>query len=248
MSWSNSNAAVQFQGCESIIAAFNNRDVKAWTVFQGKTLITKGWGADQLRNFLQALGEGSTNTIYYLKVYEDIESEKDVKKIKTQTQDDGAFAFRLNEDTQSITPSQYNNWKSGRELFTEMQALRAEIEQLKADDNDDYEEEKPKSALGFIGDLASDPDKLKSFIGSIQLIKSLLFPANNQGALPMPGTIGNIPGSQPQPGGDKLNQVVNELQQYDNRLTDHLEKLLNMAKTNNASFVFLLQTLDTMQL
>jgi hypothetical protein len=144
--------SIQFYGRDQVIEAFESRGVQAWSIFQGKELLTKGIGDVAFTEFIEMLSKGSTNAIYTVRVYEDID---DAKQIKSNTPNDGGFNFRLNDENQLITASQYGRMGSMGTLLSEVQALRKEVKDLR-EEEDEEPEEKPHN-LGMMGDILAHP-------------------------------------------------------------------------------------------
>jgi len=144
--------SIQFYGSAQVIEAFENRDIEAWAIFQGKELLIKGIGSAAFTEFIEMLSRGSTNAIYTVRVYEDI---TDAKQIKSNTPNDGGFNFRLNEDNQLITAAQYGRMGSMGNLLSEVQALKKEIQEMREEEEEEPEE-KPHN-LGMMGDILAHP-------------------------------------------------------------------------------------------
>jgi hypothetical protein len=228
-----SSSSVQFKGLNSVIAAYENREVPAWSLWQGKQFMFKyegndiGEGSQQLQTILEAL-QNSSNAIYTLKVYEDVPGGK----IKNNTPDDGSFNFKLNAENQEITVNQYGALRKQDKLEQEL----AEIKQMLLERE---EEEEPQSKLGLIGEILNDP-------GISQIVQPLLMKFLGISGAPTPQTamrsISGINDDAPA----TLEKAIAILKQADPKLSEHLMKLANLSKESPDSFKFLLNTLDGM--
>jgi hypothetical protein len=244
-------ATIQFKGIDSVVSAFENRNVDAWSICDGKRLIIKGIGRNDLDEFLKLISQSSTNAIYTLKVYEDI---SDAKKIKSNTPDDGSFNFRLNTDEQEITNSQY----AGLNRKLELEQRLGNIERLLTEETNEPEEEE-ETIGSIIKGLLDEPQKLNQLI---EIGKSLMgFPgakpaigqikyAGQIAGLAPGNTINDLPGATEESNyvaGDKLQRLgnaIDTLEKYDGKLVEHLEKLANIATSNPKKFQGLLTMLD----
>lgn len=230
--------SVQFRGVDTVLEAYQRREVAAWSIWQGKQYMFKyegsdiSEGANQLHEVLKMLSN-ATNAIYTLKVYEDL---KKGAKIKSNTPDDGSFNFRLNMDTQEITMAQYTRTNNSNELLSRLTAIEAKLQA------DDEEEEEEPNRLGMIGHILEHPvlgQLAAGFLGKI------LAPAQQVPALAA-GRIAGLPEATAQPTAPDLSNAVAVLLQHDPKLAEHLGKLAALATNNPQSFQFLLQTLDNM--
>lgn len=229
------SSSVQFKGIEGVCDAYENRNVIAWSLWQGKQFMFKyegsdiGEGAQNLRDTLQLLSE-SSNAIYTLKVYED------GGKIKSNTPDDGSFNFKLNSEGQEITNSQYTSYKNSNEIAERLARIEAKLLQ-----EEQYEEDEPESRLGLIGEIISHPT-LQPIVQSF--LSSLIGIGKNVGASASPQmqrvSISGINDDA------TLMAAITELKNHDTHLAEHLTKLATIAKESPDSFKFLLSTLDAM--
>ena len=233
--------SIQFRDKEQVLEAFNNRKVNAWSIWCSKQFMFKGLGEESLEQILETLSSGSTNAIYTLRVYEDI---NDLKKIKSNTADDGSFNFRLNDEAQTLNQEQYSHWRNSNAMLSQMKALEAKMDALQAREDEENEEEQTG-----IGKLLEHP----AIAGVAPMVIEALVSAvtgifkNNQ--------IPQLQQSQPQPqqrgaingvkefDENKALEILEKLHVYDNDLLTHLEKLLAMAENNNDLFNTLLKYL-----
>ncbi len=245
--------SIQFQGIESLITGYKNTGAKGWSVWDGRDMLTKGIGVELLEKFLEALEEGSTNTIYTLKIYEDID---DAKKIKMGTDPDGSFKFLLNGDADQVTSSLYSQGNNSNRLFQRLEKLE-EISAKQTElllkigntDDDEQEEAEPETIGSVFMDLMKNPSKIKELGESLVMVKSLLVnPSNN--LAPIPAQIGAV--------NDQLGAVSNEeyiqrcqnavskLERNDPKFIIHIEKLAQISESDKTLFNTLTSMLDKM--
>src|SRR5690242_19337422 len=165
-----SSSSVQFKNRNSVLDAYSDRDVKAWSIWQGKQFMFKGWGLEELEPVIDLLGDGGTNAIYTLRVYEDLE---DKKQIKSNSVDDGSFNFRLNDERQEITNGQY--WKNDNR-----ENILDKLNRIEARLDEEETEVKTNKSLGKIGDILEHPAILPVVPLLIEKVLSALLGPNNQ--------------------------------------------------------------------
>lgn len=251
--------SIQFRGKQQVIQAFENRGCDIWAVFQGKTLLNKGEGIDELDAYLDLVSQNDSAAIYILKIYEDLESKKQVKE---KTEADGSFYFRLHERDE-LTGERFGyNERRHKELEEKMNLILARLDQ---DEEEPEPEEQPNSIGSIINGILTDPERLEKMIG---IVKNLITPSQ---ALPAPH-IGNVnvlsgqdsaslspsnfqPMNQQQQTTQtqsmseeqklqRLALAIDTLEKFDSDLVPHLEKLAKIAATNPAQFKTLISMLD----
>lgn len=231
-------SSIQFRDSEAVLAAYLNRNCPAWGLFQGKQFMFKYEGSTvqegeaALTEVLDMLGNGSTNAIYTLKVYEDFSG----KKIKENTPCDGSFNFRLNDENQVITNSQASSFKKQDLILEKLAVLEARMD---SENEEEEEEDETEKALGKIGSYINHP--------VVAMIAQALFPGTKLPALApaAPGqTLGNVPAAATPD--QQIEQALEILKQRDPKLHEHLGKLAAMAVHQPANFEFLIKTLDTL--
>lgn len=217
--------SVQFIGVEETIKAFQNRDVEAWSIWQSNQFMFKGLGLDELKSTLNMLYSNGSQAIYSLRVYEDV---KDVKKIKSTTSDDGSFNFRLNRlDYEGGNPGSRES--TNNLILSKLTALEAKFEALESED----EEKDNNDDFGMIGRIISHPSIAPAVPAIIQgIVQS--FTKNIPPSRQIAGVTNDA----------ELEKVVLELKKHDPDLTLHLNKLLQIAQTNNTLFNQLLTYLQ----
>lgn len=226
-------AAVQFSGIDNVIKAFCSREVKAWSVWNGKQFLFSCVAANEtdaaadLETLLRSL-EQSASAVYTLKVYEDIGKKE---KITEKTACHGSFNFKL---VQYDGVNSMPDWM--REIKEENKQLKAERETLLRELANEPDE--PKDFLGRIGAMIEqDPGKLPLIVASVQSVINMF--TKQTTATGQPVAIGGINANDPQ-----LTAVVEQLKTKDPNLLQHLTKLANMP---DAEFKYLLSILDGMK-
>lgn len=270
-------SSVQFNGVKTVLTAFENySDADVWAIFCGKDLMFKGEGSSELATILNALESGGTDAVYRLKVYEGIESAKQVKE---KTEADGGFSFRLTDEGGALGGLSRSNY---------IRSLEDRIKKMENGDDD----EDDKSIGGKIGSallgLIEQPNELVQLIGSL---KSLFQPQQvgymqpaaigrahefsqpiyTQPAPVVQPTINNI--LQPENIGEvakkknedkkpeqgfvetltddekvqRLALAIDKLEKADKNIIVHLEKLAGMSEKNPQLFQLMLAQLDTIE-
>ena len=235
-------AAVQFTGIENVIKAFSNREVKAWSVWIGKQFLFSCVGANEteaaadLETLLNSLEKSAH--VYTLKVYEDIGKKE---RITEKTPAHGSFNFKLLQYDGS-SGNNMPEWM--REIKDENKALKLQNETLMQELEESDDDEPPKDIIGTITELiVTDPAKIPVIAQSIYAIIKMFTGQTTQTgqpfAQPAPVAISGVTENS-------LQSVIDELKQYDPRLTEHLQKLVLIAKNDPAGFKSLLGILDNM--
>ncbi len=253
------SSSIQFRGIEPVLQAYSDRDVEAWSLWQGKQFLTKGIGSDPLNQFLGILHESRSQAIYTLKVYEDFTTADDLKKIKSNTADDGSFNFRLNEPNENgmlYTSGTGNGYPNGNySLLKRFEALEDKIGALLDPGEEEEPEEEKPDLMGAVIGLLQNPDKLEKIIN----LGKTIFAPQDQSAfvganVHRIGTaIGNnnpsaslSPSSQPLDEAQlkRLYTAVEVLTNCDPKAVEHLEKLASIATQQPRQFTQLISMLD----
>lgn len=227
------SASVHFKGIDNVLNAYEQRAVPAWSLWQGSQFLFKyegndiSEGATALNEILDRLAQ-SSNAIYTLKVYEELQGGK----IKDKTPHDGSFNFKLNLDSQEITTSQYGALRNQNAILEKLERL----EQRMNEREEEEEEEEPKSKLGLIGEILNDPG-ISQIV--MPLVSKLL--GINGANTPRP-TIAGINDDE----AATLKQAIEILKKSDPDLPAHLMKLAKLSQESPDSFKFLLNALEGM--
>lgn len=251
------STSIQFKGKQQVIDAFTNRGVDVWAVFQGKTLLNKGEGVQELEAYLDLINRNESTAIYILKIYEDLDTPR---KVKEKTEADGSFYFRLVDPNEK--DGNYFSYRDATEQrFNE---LNEKFEQLllRLDGANDEPDEEENSIGSIITGILQEPDKLEKLIGTFKGLFGI--------GQTLPAQIGNInildsgnpflspsstagmttPQQQQQPPAneqEKLSRLavaIDTLEKFDSDLVPHLEKLAKIASTNPVQFKTLIGMLD----
>lgn len=242
-------AAVQFSGIENVIKAFSSREVKAWSVWNGKQFLFSCVAANEtdaaadLETLLNSL-EKSASAVYTLKVYEDIARKgKTFEKINEKTPCHGSFNFKL---VQYDGINSMPDWM--REIKEENKLLKVQNEKLLDELSNQDDDDEPKDFLGRIGAmLEQDPNKLPMLVASVQSVLNMFTKQTTQTGQPV--AIGQVKeqseGFATMNGAfNPLGNVIEQLQKKDPQLLQHLTKLASMPDTE---FKYLLSILDSMK-
>lgn len=229
-----SSSSIQFKNRNSVLDAYSDRDVKAWSIWQGKQFMFKGWGLEELEPIIDLLGNGGTNAIYTLRVYEDLE---DKRQIKSNSVDDGSFNFRLNDERQEITNSQY--WKNDNR-----ENILDKLTRIEARLDEEDTEVKTNKSLGKLGDILEHPAILPVVPLLIEKVLSALLGPNNQAQqqpqlnYTAPQSLAGIDSND-----DLIRINIEKLKKHDPDLGTHLSKLVEIAETNPTLFKAIINSL-----
>lgn len=226
------SSSVQFKNKNAVLDAYTDRDVMAWSIWQGKQFMFKGWGLEELEPVIEALSSGGTNAIYTLRVYEDLE---DKRQIKSNAVDDGSFNFRLNDERQEITNGQYWRNDNREHILEKLERIEARL--------DEEPEVKTNSSLGKIGDILEHPAILPVVPVLVEKVLTALLggnpPAQPKLNYSAPQSLAGIDSNE-----DELIRIsIEKLKQYDPELPQHLAKLVEIAETNPSVFKALINSL-----
>lgn len=239
------SSSVQFRDTESVIEAFNNRGVEAWSISQGKQFMFKGIGHDGFESILKTLELGDSSALYTVRIYEDITCDKE---IKSNTPDDGSFNFRLNEDMRESYRSikGFSNPSKDNAVLAKLDAIEKRM--------DDYEKPGADDSLGIVGKLLDNPviagivpTLVEILVSSITGTKQ---PAKQFQQFPpqLPHSTPINPGRNAVLNGIDEDRIINEaiakLKQYDPNLSAHLQKLVEIAEADQRTFTMIINALN----
>lgn len=211
-------ASVHFWGVDSVVKAYEQRNVDSWAVFQGsKQMLNKGDNKEDLKTYLETLWQDST-AIFTLNFY-----ECSVDEVKPTSQNDGSFNFKISEHNHGTTGA-----SSDRLILSELNALKLKIAELESEDETDDD---------------NDPDLWEKISGILEKPAVVGLINRLAGTNIQPAKIGTIP---PGDNSDLILKAVEILKTKDPRLGEHLMKLATMATNTPDNFTFLLSTLDSM--
>lgn len=228
------SSSIQFKGVEKVLEAYDNRQVAAWSLFQGKQMIFKHEGSDMqeaAENLQQCLNmlDSSTNAIYTLKIYEDAD------KIKSNTPDDGSFNFRLNMESQEPGLGAISRANNNNEILSKLNALEERLNQQEEEEGE--EDDSPLNNLisGIMGNPALQPvvTQLLTNLAANLLSKKVSAPA----------PVAAVAGIATDPE-QRLAQALQILKSKDPNLADNLYKLASIAEKQPEQFAMLLSMLQ----
>lgn len=220
------SAAVQFRGIDNVIKAYGYKEIPAWALYCGTSLLHKydgdniDEGTAMLQEWLNMMGS-SSNAIYTLKVYEDLKG-----KIKDKTPCDGSFNFRLNMEDQLITNSQHRQYDN--RLLLEQKMDRIEKLLLGDDDDDDDSEELDEEldTIGRVKQVLETP----VVVGLVNKFFGLDIKPQTMGNVNEPGAAATADQQQ------QINQAIEILKKADKNFAANITKLAILARDN--SFVY----------
>lgn len=213
---------VQFERPEEVMKAYENMDMPAWSLVQGKQIIFAYEGND-LDEGLQLLEQwckqlAQSTAIYTLCLFRD-----GVGEIKSNTPYDRSFNFRFNKpefvNSGSLGYVQMNNAVESR-----IAALEKTIKERLDKDDDDDEEEEEKDVVGAITKLAENP-LIAAIMGRLL---GITIPANRAAMSGVNST--NINADQ------KLATALKILSECDPELPDHLYSIAMIAKNDPPTY------------
>ena len=182
--------SIQFRGINNVLEAFQNRDVEAWSIYQGSQFLFKGMGVGDFETVLKSLLKGN-NVIYTVKVYEEI---TDLKQIKSKTPDDGSFNFRLYETDDNYEGNTY--YQERRNGMSEKLKELEEKNNLLQQRLDQIEESEEEISIGAV---MNNPKLLDPYLETFERILGI---TNKFSQRQLPSSIGNVNQQQvyrPQP-------------------------------------------------
>jgi hypothetical protein len=252
------SSSVQFKGKDQVLSAYESRKVEVWSLWQGRQFLTKGTGVEELDAFISMLAENSTNAIYTLMIFEGMQ----VKDVKSKTEHDGSFNFRLNSETQEITNAQYSAANSNKAVLAELAEIRKRLDD---EEDEDEEEEEPQDIMGIIGGILKDPEKLEKFIDLGKRLSGQPVQPAHMGTATRIADNSNAVGQSSaghlaSSGGPaenlshqadreslvkRLGIAIDTLEKNDPKIVLHLEQLAGIAVNNPAQFKFLLSMLES---
>lgn len=240
--------AIQFYGIEQVMQAAENFGCPAWSIIIEGNMFTKFEGGSMeeslnlLQEVLEALERTKSDGIYTIKFFE-VGKDGTVKINAKTVCDGGSFKFKL------ITPEQremgMGNIGSSFGMLREMQQ---EIKELKAQllekENELADAEREENIGTVVMDLLKQPQQLAAVVG---MFRQILNPSASVGHIPpFAATVqpDAISVQQTEDKADRIGEAIDTLDAVDPRLTEHLEKLADLAKTDPNGFNQLLSLLD----
>lgn len=233
-------AAVQFFGKKAVVAAYVDRGIECWAVFDGRHMLNAGDDADRLEKYLNMLSDSGTAATYTLQFYRDCD---DPDTIGPKDECSGSFKFKLSESSMAAV-SGPGGTSTGNviqsKLNTYLENEVGKIIEKRLSGKDDEAPEKETLSDVLMG-LLREPDKL---IGVINGVKNMLRP----GSVGMPVTLAGTTGPVHRAGQRaeitpvvtdtlsdddlaRLDTALGRLHKCDPAIVLHLEQLANLAET-----------------
>lgn len=220
---------VHFRGKDAIVQAYSRNNVPGCILCSAKDILFQydgddvEEGADMLGQFIDALKKGHSQAVYQLRMYKDPPANVNLKT-------DWNYSFKcriLDEDEVTENGGSYN---TSRETYKRLDALTAELAELKRERELEQEEE-GEEVGGFqsvIGGLINRPDVQNFLIQKMMGFMNNL--TGNKGQPAQPGAaVSGLPGAAAQPmAAEGLQQEINTDTAY-NRLAPDQRQLLDQA-------------------
>lgn len=232
--------SVQFVGISEVLKAFDNQEVTAWAVFQGRNLNFSYAGddpqqsRDELNEWLRLLNSRGdadpnnyvTQAVYTLKFYDDFRGSR----ITGQTPETSAFNFKLGDNISRgvVVPSRIGGVDLLVDEVRELKETIAGLKDLRPADPPQPAEEKLEP-----WEKVLDHPLTMGIIGKI-------FGIDLGPLLAGDGKLSGVPD------GAGMDQVIDELLKYDPDLLEHLKKLLVIAEHQPNTFKMLLGMVEKM--
>ena len=235
-------ASVQFYGADNVIQAAENFRCPAWAIFINGRMFTKFEGTDMtqsieaLAQYLDMLEASNSAGIYTIKFFE-VEDGKPIKLNEKSVCNGGSFNFKLISDEQRTE----RGMAIGSSMH-EIRELRKEIEELKKL-REEEEAAEPETLGSVLLDLVKRPDQLVQLFSLVKMATGQpisTLPSISAPAMPV-STDAEEERIQ------RIGNALNELENADPRLPEHLEKLAALAKTNPGQFSQIISLFDLQQ-
>jgi len=203
---------------------------------------------ERLNTLLSCLDTDS-KAIYKIYCWSELPDNKLKGKVKDLTNGDNDICFEFSpyapvaREENADSAYQKALWKVEREQKEREQAARLErietlllqrqIEEGAEDDDDVADQAEPKSVIGALMD---NPQIQGALAGAVTAwLSKIMMPAGQ------PYAVAGLPGAEDD--SNRIDGAIEILQQYDDKLPDHLEKLAAMAQQDTNKFKFLLTML-----
>jgi len=235
---------VQLRGVSSIMSAFDNLKIAAWSIMYGRNINMKYAGnnfaesRNTLQGFLDLLKDSDTTAMYTLHIYEDLPKGG---KIKLSTEPDYSFNFLVTEEEAPRHARNREILESNRILMDKVTALEARLAAREEDDDD----EQPVGSLGAMLSGLLDDDKFKDWIRTkaIGLADKFFNNPQNANVIPMDRAIGKVGAvTQDDPilineqQRVKMTEAIEILARVDPKLGDNLMKLAKIAESDPGKY------------
>lgn len=235
---------VQLRGVSSIMTAFDNLKIAAWSVMYGRNINMKFAGnnfaesRNTLQGFLDLLKESDTTATYTLHIYEDLPKGA---KIKLSTEPDYSFNFLVTEEEAPRYARNREIMESNRLLMDKVTALEARLQARDAEED----EPEPVGSLGGILSGLLEDEKVKEWIRTkaIGLADKLFNNSQTANVVPMNrviGKVGAVTQDDPIVINDeqriRMTEAIEILARVDPKLGDNLMKLARIAESDPGKY------------
>jgi hypothetical protein len=253
------SASIQFLGSDNVKQAFQNvsqSGVINWAIFNGKALLEKYEGDDQgqsidlFNQYVDALENNGTTSLYRLQTYEDLPAGG---KIKPSTEPDRSFQFKLYDAqsgsyNRSVGSPRYPG-DSMNQVLEKLNAMEAKIALLEKDDGED--EEKVSGFGASIMKFLEIPAVQQKLAGVFENLIDQVIPLKPKNSYPLipesqqtAATMNGVPSNDEQIQIDKINLSIQKLYEVDKKLGDNLERLAAIAVADPSKYRFLVAALQ----
>lgn len=241
-------ASVQFFGKDSVLAAFVNRGLEVWAIFDGKIFMNAGEGSETLSQYLELLEPGGSQCVYTLKVYKNVD---DADLVTDATPSNGAFKFKLTGAAGAVAGTR-GGMVGGDPIMSKLYGV-IQTEVLAAIEKklNGGEEEKEETIGEIIKGYLREPERMTEILPVLGMIKNFFSPAS----VGIPVALAGITpptAQQKQPPMDRtqeqlqrLSVALDRLEKKDDRIVDHLEKLADIADYKPLVWKLMLAQLDS---
>lgn len=236
-------SGIQFRGLTSLMAAYDNNKVIAWSVMYGKLVNAKYIGTNQheareaLRIFLTQLRQSDTTAVYTLNLYEELPKGA---KIKASTEPDLAYNFIITEDEAPRHARYAEIVQTNQDLLNRITALEGKLAIADSDDDD----EDDGSIGGIISGMLKD-ERVKTWLqnkalGLADKLFSTPLPAKVLSMDSQAAKIGAVTADDPilinEEQQAKCNEALEILCRCDPNLGDNLLKIAKIAENDPGKY------------
>lgn len=236
-------SSAHFFGIPSVITQYEGYDLPTWGVFQNKHFLRAGDNADDLRKYLESLGDSIA--LYSLYLYRD----HDAADVRRGTEHDYSFAFKLAETGGYGGGVRMAGGYGVDMVAQKMHGIMSEkVGRILEDELSGKKKNAKPSFLDELVDLLHDPDRLVTIVAGVKNIfsPSHFSPAGVTGVdapIRWAGTA-----QQPAMASEndlvRLQNAINILEQKDPKLVEHLEKLAKLAQNDPMLFKSIIGKID----
>jgi hypothetical protein len=234
-------SSAHFYGVPSVIAQYEGYDLPTWGVFQNKHFLRAGDNAEDLRKYLESLGDSVA--LYSLCLY-----DTDPENVRKNTEYHYSFAFKLAENGAYAGGVRMAGGYGGDIVMQKIQGIMSErVGKILEDEMSGKKKDSKPSILDELVDLLHDPDRLVTIIAGVKnIFSSGPLPAGISGVEAPMRRAGTIQQPTMPTENDlvRLQNAINILEQRDPKLVEHLEKLAKLAEDEPMLFKGVIGKLD----